>query len=147
MEEHPAPTGITLDGDVLRRSVCKDLGFSTMDRETNIQRAISIAAWEIYHIGHPVIASFITPFESLRQEIRQRLPDVTLVWVDCPIEVCEQRDPKGLYKRVRNGEIKEFTGIDSPFEEPKDYDIRLRTDMLTVNECVNLLMGEYNQCP
>lgn len=125
---------IRLDGDTLR-AINKDLGFSLADRQKNIDRAISIAAWEV-NGGNMVIASFITPLDSLRDEVAERVPNVKIVWVKCPIEVCEKRDPKGLYKRVRAGEIKQFTGIDSPFEEPSDYDLCVDTSQLTLEECV-----------
>ncbi len=132
--------GVRLDGDILRAGVCKDLGFSRIDRGVNINRAISIAAWELEH-EKQVIATFITPYERLRASIRNRLPGIGLVWITCPLAVCIERDPKGLYKKAIAGEIPDFTGISAPFETPKDFDLAIDTSMMGVDEAVSMLLG------
>lgn len=131
---------IRLDGDTLRGTVCKDLGFTIIDRQRNIDRAIAIASWEA-SCGNIVISSFITPFETLRDEVAHRVPNCKIIWVKCPIEICEKRDPKGLYKKARAGLIMQFTGIDSPFEIPSDYDLCVDTNILTVPQCIKEILS------
>ncbi|WP_414830275.1 adenylyl-sulfate kinase [Alteromonas sp. H39] len=115
-----------LDGDNVRHGLCGDLGFSDTDRVENIRR-ISEVAKLFVDSGMIVLTAFISPFRADRDFCRNLLAEGEFieVFVDTPLEVCEQRDPKGLYKKARNGEIKDFTGIDSAYEAPASPEIHL----------------------
>lgn len=115
-----------LDGDNIRHGLCGDLGFSDQDRVENIRR-ISEVTKLFVDAGNIVITAFISPFKADRNFCRNLLDENEFVevYVDTPIEVCEQRDPKGLYKKARQGDIKKFTGIDSPYESPESPEIHL----------------------
>lgn len=117
-----------LDGDKIRDGLCKDLGFSEEDRTENIRRVGEVAKL-MMDSGLIVLSAFITPFEKDRQMLQEMIGSENLirVYVDCPLEVCEQRDVKGLYKKARSGEIKKFTGISSPFEVPEYSELILKT--------------------
>ncbi len=127
-----------LDGDELRKHLSADLGFDRASREANVQRAAEIAADQASE-GQIVVAALISPFDSSRRMARelveQRAPFL-LVWVRTPLEIAESRDPKGLYRRARAGEIPDFTGIDSPYEEPEDADLVVDTTSTPVPEAV-----------
>ena len=118
-----------LDGDNLRHGLNKDLGFSSKDRAENIRRVGEVARLFV-DAGIIVLAAFISPSNQVRQDIRESMGegDFIEVFVDCPVEVCEQRDPKGLYEKARSGEIENFTGISAPYEAPEDPEIHIRTD-------------------
>ncbi|WP_173917397.1 adenylyl-sulfate kinase [Halobacillus sp. Marseille-Q1614] len=118
-----------LDGDNVRHGLNKDLGFGEKDRQENIRRIGEVAKL-FADSGTIVLASFISPFRSDRDQIRESLEDNEFieVYVNCPLKECEQRDPKGIYKKVRNGEIPSFTGIDSPYEEPVNSELVVHTD-------------------
>lgn len=127
-----------LDGDELRRHLSADLGFDASSRETNVQRAAEIAEQHASE-GRIVIAALIAPFERSRERARQiveRTAPFLLVHVHTPLAVAEARDPKGLYKRARAGEIRDFTGIDSPYEEPLHADVVIETAQQSVAEAV-----------
>lgn len=115
-----------LDGDNVRHGLCGDLGFSDKDRVENIRR-ISEVAKLFVDSGMVVLTAFISPFQADRDFCRNLLADDEFieVFVDTPLEVCEQRDPKGLYKKARSGEIKHFTGIDSTYEAPQSPEVHL----------------------
>ena len=113
-----------LDGDVVRENLTKDLGFSKKDRDENIRR-VGFVAKLISRNGIGVLASFISPYRKQREELRLKIPNFIEVFVDTPLAVCEERDKKGLYKKARAGEIKNFTGISDPYEEPQNPEIRL----------------------
>jgi sulfate adenylyltransferase len=117
-----------LDGDVVRTHLSKGLGFSREDRDTNILR-IGFVAGEIARQGGIVIAAAISPYRSTRNEVRKMVGEDRFVeiFVDTPIEICEERDVKGLYARARRGQIKGFTGVDDPYEVPVDPEITLHT--------------------
>jgi len=117
-----------LDGDVVRTHLSKGLGFSKQDRDANILR-IGFVASEIVRHGGIAIVAAVSPYEATRTEVRQMIGDdrFVLVHVATPIDVCEQRDVKGLYSKARRGEIKGLTGIDDPYEAPAAPDIRLTT--------------------
>ncbi|PIQ67465.1 adenylyl-sulfate kinase [Candidatus Uhrbacteria bacterium CG_4_9_14_3_um_filter_41_35] len=131
-----------LDGDVLREHLCSDLNFSEIDRTENLRRAGAVAKI-LADSGQTVIASFIAPFEQARQNIRATVGADRFieVHVDCPLEVCEARDIKGLYKRSRNGEIENFTGITSPYEKPQNPDIIVNTSEQSEEECLEIILG------
>jgi adenylylsulfate kinase len=134
-----------LDSDNVRLGINKDLGFSKEDRRENIRRVGEIAKL-FGDAGTISLSSFISPYKSDRDEVRRLHETENLkfveVFVDCPLSVAEKRDPKGLYKKARAGEIKNFTGIDDPYETPVDPEVHLRTDELTVEEEVTAIM-EY----
>jgi len=139
------PEYITLlDGDEVRKNLSYGLGFSKEDRERHALRVAWVAA-EIVNHGGFVIAALITPYESTRQKIREIIgkENIIEVYVDTSLEECEKRDPKGLYKKVRAGEIKNFTGISDPFEFPKENpDIVIDTSKYSPGEAVDILMEE-----
>jgi adenylyl-sulfate kinase len=118
-----------LDGDNIRTGLNKNLGFSDEDRNENIRRIAEVAKLFL-DAGVVVLAAFISPFKSDRKMVRDLVDkgEFIEVFVNCPQEICEQRDPKGLYKKARAGEIKNFTGVDSPFEVPERPEIEIRSD-------------------
>ncbi|MES9938121.1 MAG: adenylyl-sulfate kinase [Sedimenticola sp.] len=128
---------IVLDGDNIRHGLCRDLGFSETDRHENIRR-IGETAKLMVEGGLITLTAFISPFRSDRAQARGIFPhgDFLEIFCDCPLEICEQRDVKGMYKRARNGEIKHFTGIDSPYEEPTKPELIVETGKHTLDECV-----------
>lgn len=130
-----------LDGDNVRHGLNKDLGFSDSDRVENIRRIGEMGKLFI-DAGLIVISAFISPFQSDRQIVRKLVnqDEFIEVFIDAPIEICEQRDPKGLYRKARCGEIKNFTGIDSPYEAPMNPDIHIKTDSMSVNKAVQYII-------
>jgi adenylylsulfate kinase len=132
--------GYILDGDNIRHGLNSDLGFSDEDRKENIRRIAEVTKL-FYDSGQHVLVCFISPFRSEREFARNLIgKDFVEVYVKCPIEECKKRDPKGLYKKAIKGEIKDFTGIDSPFEEPKHAEIILDTSKYSVDECVDKII-------
>ena len=132
---------IVLDGDNLRKGLCKDLGFSVEDRKENIRRTGEVAKL-IAESGAIAIAALISPFEQDRQMVRSLMPnsDFIEIFVDCSLEECERRDTKGLYKKARNGEIKGFTGIDSAYQKPQKADLTLQTDKQNIQQCIDQIL-------
>lgn len=130
---------IVLDGDVLRAGLCRDLGFSNADRDENVRRAAE-AALLMAEGGSIVIVALISPFRAHRQfaaeRSRARGIPFAEVYVNAPLDECERRDPKGLYRRARAGDIPSFTGIASPYEAPELPTLELRTDREFVEQCV-----------
>jgi adenylylsulfate kinase len=123
----------TLDGDVVRENLSKGLGFSKEDRDTNIRR-IAFVAHLLQRNGTFVITAAISPYRAVRDEARAMIKDFVEVYCDAPLEVCEQRDVKGLYAKARAGEIKGFTGIDDPYEPPLEPEVVCNTAEETVEE-------------
>ena len=130
-----------LDGDNLRHGLCSDLGFSPQERKENIRRAGEVAKL-LAEAGLICIAAFISPYRADRALARAIAPPGKFieVYLNAPLEVCEQRDSKGLYARARAGEIKEFTGISAPYEPPTQPELELRTDKRGVAECVAAIL-------
>lgn len=129
-----------LDGDNLRSGINSNLGFSEEDRLENIRRAAETAKL-FYQCGIVTICSFISPTQEIRQIAKNIIGEECLeIYVNAPLEVCEQRDVKGLYKKARNGEIKNFTGIDAPFEAPSSPALELKTGELSLEECLKQLV-------
>ncbi|HEY1354091.1 MAG TPA: adenylyl-sulfate kinase [Ktedonobacteraceae bacterium] len=124
-----------LDGDVVRTHLSKGLGFSAEDRATNIQR-IAFVCNLLTRNGVICIAAAISPYRETRAWAREHIGDFVEVYVRCPLAVCRQRDVKGLYRRVAAGEIRGFTGVDDPYEEPEQPELVLETDRETVEESV-----------
>lgn len=129
---------VVLDGDNVRHGLNGDLTFSDEDRKENIRR-ISHVAKLFADNGVVVMTAFISPFKEDRENARKVIgPDFSEIYCDCSIETCERRDVKGLYKRARAGEVKEFTGISSPYEEPEAPELRIKTDE-NFDESLNIL--------
>lgn len=135
-----------LDGDNIRHGLCGDLGFSDKDRVENIRR-ISEVAKLFVDAGIIVLTAFISPFKSDRDYCRNLLDDNEFieVFIDTPIEVCEQRDPKGLYQKARKGDIKDFTGIDSPYEAPENPELHLTFDGQSAEQSAHQLFELLKQ--
>jgi len=127
-----------LDGNIIRLGLCKDLGFSIENRKENIRRIGEVAKLFI-DTGILTIVAFISPFRKDRDAVRKLVKNGEFieVYCKCPIEVCVQRDPKGLYKKAIAGEIKDFTGISHPYEEPLNPEIIIETYKLSIGECVD----------
>jgi adenylylsulfate kinase len=124
-----------LDGDIVRTNLTKGLGFSKEDRDENIRR-IGFVSHLLTRNNVIVIVSAISPYRSIRDEVRARIGDFVEVFVNAPLNVCEDRDVKGLYQKARAGEIKKFTGIDDPYEAPLNPEIECRTDIEDLEESV-----------
>lgn len=124
-----------LDGDVVRESLTKDLGFSKDDRATNIER-VTFVAQLLSRNGVGVVCSFISPYQSVRDKVRASTTNFIECYVNAPLDVVESRDVKGLYQLARAGKIPNFTGISDPFEAPENPDLELRTDLHDVEACV-----------
>ncbi len=130
-----------LDGDGIRQHLNRDLGFSKKDRDENIRR-IGFVAELLTRNGVIVLVAAISPYRSIREEVRQRVGNFLEVFVHAPLEVCEQRDLKGIYRRARAGEISGVTGLDDPYEAPLSPDIECRTDNETPEESSSRVLAE-----
>ncbi|MER0466259.1 adenylyl-sulfate kinase [Bacillus cabrialesii subsp. cabrialesii] len=137
---------IVLDGDNIRHGLNKDLGFSDEDRKENIRRIGEVAKLFVQQ-GTIVITAFISPFREDREQVRQLVEagEFNEIFIKCDLDICEQRDPKGLYKKARNGEIPFFTGIDSPYEEPEAPELVLDSGQHDREECKNQLIEFVKQ--
>ena len=132
-----------LDGDNVRHGLCSDLGFAPADRQENLRRVGEVAKLMV-DAGLVVLAAFVSPYRAERAAIRARLPEGEFieVFVDTPLSECEERDPKGLYKKARAGEIKHFTGIDDPYEAPEQAEIHLQNHGQAVGRVLNSLLTQ-----
>ncbi|HEY1288710.1 MAG TPA: adenylyl-sulfate kinase [Burkholderiales bacterium] len=130
-----------LDGDSLRKGLCRDLGFSDADRVENIRRVGEVARLMV-DAGLTVMVALVSPFREQRRMASRLLSDGEFieVFVDTPLEVCERRDPKGMYARARRGELKDFTGIGSRYERPENPDVRIDTSVMSVEESVERVL-------
>ncbi|MCX7973092.1 MAG: adenylyl-sulfate kinase [Candidatus Aminicenantes bacterium] len=133
-----------LDGDIVRQSLTRDLGYSREDRNENIRR-VTFVAKLLTRNGVIVLTSFISPYREIRAYARQEIGDFIEVYTKCPLEVCIQRDVKGMYQKALRGEIKEFTGISDPYEEPLNPEIILETDKETLEESVSKVLAKLEQ--
>ncbi len=124
-----------LDGEVVRTNLTKGLGFSKADRDENIRRIGFVANLLTRH-GVIVLVSAISPYCEIREEVKQKIGNFVEVFVNAPLNVCEERDVKGLYQQARKGEIKGFTGIDDPYEAPLNPEVECRTDLEELEESV-----------
>ncbi len=127
----------TLDGDNVRHGLNGDLGFSPADRQENVRRLAELASL-FRDAGLITMTAFISPYKRERSFARSLAgaDDFLEVFVDCPLEVCERRDPKGMYRKAREGLIKDFTGVSAPYERPESPEIRVQTDEMSVEQCV-----------
>ncbi|MFQ3616803.1 MAG: adenylyl-sulfate kinase [Cyanobacteriota bacterium] len=133
-----------LDGDIVRQHLTKGLGFSKEDRDENIRR-IGFVAHLLSRNGVIVLVSAISPYRNVRDEMRDRIGNFVEVYVNAPLSVCEERDVKGLYKKARAGEIKQFTGIDDPYEAPLNPEVECRTDQETLEESAAKVLNFLKQ--
>ena len=134
-----------LDGDNVRMGLNKDLGFSNEDRKENIRR-ISEVANLFSDSGTLTLTAFISPFIEDREIARNIIGENFIeVWVKANLEICEERDPKGLYKKARAGEIKNFTGIDSPYESPENPELIIETDKLDIEQSIDTIIDYLKQ--
>lgn len=131
-----------LDGDILRSGLNKDLDFTDAGRKENIRRIAEVVRL-FYDAGLLVLTTFISPFRAERAFARSLIPEGNFIeiYVRCPLKVCEERDPKGLYRKARSGLIPHYTGIDSPYEAPETAEITLDSAAMTVQECANAVFG------
>lgn len=131
---------MVLDGDNIRHGLCSDLGFSTADRKENMRRVGEVARLFLEQ-GTLVFVALVSPVRSAREQIRALLPagDFIEIYCNCPLEVCRQRDPKGLYAKAERGLIPEFTGISSPYDAPLDPALTLHTGNESIEESVDRL--------
>lgn len=128
-----------LDGDTVRQGLTRDLGFSKEDRDRNIER-VAFVAKLLSRNGVGVLASFISPYRAARDAVREQATNFIEVFVDAPLEVCAQRDVKGLYAKALAGEIKEFTGVSDPYEAPEAPEITVHTDAETLEQSVSKIV-------
>jgi adenylylsulfate kinase len=133
-----------LDGDIVRTHLSKGLGFSREDRDENIKR-VGFICQLLTRNGVPNIASVISPYRAARDYNRQKIKNFVEVYVACPVEVCAQRDVKGLYQKAMAGEIKHFTGVDDPYEEPLNPEIICHTDKESIEESVEKVVKKLQE--
>lgn len=135
-----------LDGDNVRVGLCKDLGFSAEDREENIRRIGEVSKLFV-DAGVIVLSAFVSPYRVDRDRIREIVEDGEFIeiFIDCPVEECEKRDVKGLYKKAREGIIKGFTGIDDPYEEPSNPEIVIKTNEMNIEESTEKIVNYLSE--
>lgn len=133
-----------LDGDVVRQNLSKGLTFSKEDRDENIRR-IGFVANLLTRNNVIVLVSVISPYRAIREEVKEKIGDFIEVYVNAPLEVCEQRDVKGLYKKARAGEIKNFTGIDDLYEIPLAPDVECKTDRESIAQSANKILNKLDK--
>lgn len=131
----------TFDGDNIRHGLCSDLGFSPEDRAENLRRIAEVIRLFL-DAGIVVLAAFVSPYKKDREKVKKIISekDFIEIYCRCPVEVCEKRDPKGLYKKARAGEIKNYTGISAPYEEPENPALVLDTHILSLEESVSKVL-------
>jgi adenylylsulfate kinase len=130
-----------LDGDIVRRSLTSDLGFSKEDRDENIKR-VTFVAKLLTRNGVIVLATFVSPYVERRRKSREEIGEFMEVYVRCSVEECMRRDVKGMYRKAMEGEITGFTGVDDPYEEPPSPELVLDTDRESVEESVSKVLGK-----
>ena len=130
-----------LDGDVVREHLSKGLGFSRADRDTNVLR-IGFVAQLLSRNGVAVVVAAVSPYAATRDLVRQQIPRFVEVFVECPLEECERRDVKGMYKKARAGSLGAFTGVDDPYEPPLSPDVTLRTREEAVDESLSKVLDK-----
>ncbi|MCY9110009.1 adenylyl-sulfate kinase [Bacillus atrophaeus] len=132
-----------LDGDNIRHGLNQDLGFRAEDRVENIRRIGEVAKLFV-DSGQIILTAFISPFREDRKMVKEKFPQEEFfeIYIKCPLNICEERDPKGLYKKARSGEIKHFTGIDSPYEAPLSPDLTIESDKIPIADAADLIINE-----
>ena len=134
---------IILDGDEIRKTISKDLGFSPVDRKEHNRRVIQIAKLLVKN-GITTIISLISPYRETREQARREIPNFIEVYTKASLDTCIRRDPKGLYKKAKNGEITNLTGLQSRYEEPQNPELVLDTEKLTPQECLDTIMSYFD---
>ncbi|MCY8857214.1 adenylyl-sulfate kinase [Bacillus atrophaeus] len=134
-----------LDGDNIRHGLNQDLGFRAEDRVENIRRIGEVAKLFV-DSGQIILTAFISPFREDRKMVKEKFPQEEFfeIYIKCPLNICEERDPKGLYKKARSGEIKHFTGIDSPYEAPLSPDLTIESDKISIADAADLIIHELH---
>ena len=132
-----------LDGDVVRASISKDLGFSKIDRKKNIER-MSYISQMLSDNGVNVVSAFVSPYQEMRNFTRELCENFIEVYVKCSLQECKKRDVKGMYKKAESGEIKDFTGVQDPFEEPKNPEIIVNTDNEAIRQSIQKVIDYFN---
>lgn len=133
-----------LDGDIIRKHLWKELGFSKEDRDENIRRAAFLAGL-LTRNGIAVLTSFISPYRELRDYARREIGDFVEIYVKCPVEVCIQRDTRGMYQKALAGEIPNFTGVSDPYEEPLNPELVIESDKELLTESVTKVITKINE--
>lgn len=133
-----------LDGDIVRQDLTRDLGFSKKDRDENIRR-VTFVSKLLTRNGVIVLTSFISPYKEMREHARKEIGSFLEVYVKCPVEVCAQRDVKGMYKKAMRGEIKEFTGVSDPYEEPERPELLIESSQEPLEQSVGRVMAKLEQ--
>ena len=133
-----------LDGDIVRKDLTKDLGFSKEDRDENIRRVSNLAK-NLTMSGLIVLATFVSPYKERREKTRKEIGNFIEIYVKCPVEICKKRDVKGMYKKALAGQIKNFTGVDDPYEEPDNPELIIFSDNETVDESVNKVLDIFEK--
>jgi len=133
-----------LDGDIVRQDLTRDLGFSKKDRDENIRR-VTFVTKLLSRNGVAVLTSFISPYREMRDRARREATNFVEIYAKCPIEVCMERDVKGMYKKAMRGEIKEFTGVSDPYEEPLNPELVLETDKETLEQSVERVLAKLGE--
>jgi len=133
-----------LDGDIVRQSLTRDLGFSREDRNENIRR-VTFVAKLLTRNDVFVLTSFISPYRDIRAQARREIGSFLEVYTKCPIDICIERDVKGMYKKAMAGQIKEFTGVSDPYEEPVDPEILLETGRETLEVCAAKVLARMKE--
>ncbi len=133
-----------LDGDIVRKDLTSDLGFSKEDREKNLKR-VTFVAKLLTRNNVIVLATFVSPYKNRREKSREEIGNFIEVFVKCPVELCIKRDVKGMYKLAKEGKIKNFTGVDDPYEEPDNPDLILYSDKETVDESVSKVIEKLKE--
>ena len=133
-----------LDGDVIRRSLSKGLGFSKEDRDENIRRVGYVSSY-LTATERVAVAACISPYASIRDKNRELIGNFVEVYCKCSVKECAKRDPKGLYEKAFKGEIKGFTGVDDPYEEPKNPEVVVETDKETPEESLAIILAKLEE--
>jgi adenylylsulfate kinase len=133
-----------LDGDLVRPWLSPEAGYTREDRTRHLRR-VAYVSHLLARNGVVVVASFVSPYRSVREEARRLIKDFVEVYVKCPLEVCMERDPKGLYKRALAGEISNMTGLDDPYEEPTDPEVVVDTSIYSPEECRDIVIGRLRE--
>ena len=133
-----------LDGDLVRKDLTSDLGFSKEDRDENLKR-VTFVAKLLTRNKVIVLATFVSPYKSRRNKSRKEIGNFIEIYVKCPIEICKKRDVKGMYKKALAGEIKDFTGVQHPYEEPEKPELVIYSDRETVDESVQKVLKKLEE--
>jgi len=133
-----------LDGDIVRKGLTSDLGFSKEDRDENIKR-VTFVAKLLTRNGVAVLATFVSPYRERRRKTREEIENFVEIYTRCPVDVCIERDIKGMYKKALAGEITNFTGVDDPYEEPEDPELIVDTDKETIEESVQKVLAKLEE--